>query len=693
MISYFPKSSKTGDRIYFKTVDTAVFNAEGRTVADQFADLKIADAANTDAIVVERARIDNIIAESTENTVNNAELIDIRTGQDGVAYTTAGEAVRGQFLSVFNAIKEITKYTRNAAPEGVTIYDVVNTNRAKTELFTDYVTFPYICTVSVPAAYELSVKVYNYDDTSASYVEAGGLGTSGWVSKYVIPRNVPVVISLRRADGYDITKTEIVALTFSEEYPVALRNTILSAANFYNSLQYKVETLGDNTFTISKISTDILTLGRPIYVQAKAGYKCCVIRFKDNGNGTYTEFHNYGWSDEQLIPIGVPFIFSFVKTDNTLMTFEDFVNNFEVEELQHDDPAVNTLLNSLTGFGVVETNSVYGYELSTTQLTSLPITYSVPTTLLIEEQDNPIVLSYNIIENDVITYHSGWTKAITVPAEVPVRISFDASSSRSMYDIKHKSEFQICNHPFIKDIAQRGFSKYAPENTLVAFEQAALQGFKYVECDVRFTSDGIPVLLRDTTINRTSNGTGDISTLTFDTVRTYDFGSWFNSSYTGTKIPLFEEFIALCRNKGLHPYINFSILNQTYVDTLFNIIDTYGMRRNVTWVSGNADVLSMINTTDPYARLGLSVNSNNGSAMITDITITTVNNLKTEKNDVFITANYSFLTNDYAYLCLSNLIPLEVWNLTSAAILRSLHPYISGVSSSFFQAGKYLMTM
>ena len=101
----------------------------------------------------------------------------------------------------------------------------------------------------------------------------------------------------------------------------------------------------------------------------------------------------------------------------------------------------------------------------------------------------------------------------------------------------------------IKAVAHRGYSTEAPENTLPAFRLAKENGFDYVECDVVFTSDNVPVLLHDSSIDRTSNGEGKISSLTYEEVSQYDFGSWFSEEYAGVKIPTFDEFLKLCIDK------------------------------------------------------------------------------------------------------------------------------------------------
>lgn len=75
-------------------------------------------------------------------------------------------------------------------------------------------------------------------------------------------------------------------------------------------------------------------------------------------------------------------------------------------------------------------------------------------------------------------------------------------------------------------IAHRGASGLEPEHTLRAYERAIDIGADGVECDVRLTRDGVPVCIHDRTVNRTSNGSGVVSTMTFADLHRLDFGSW-----------------------------------------------------------------------------------------------------------------------------------------------------------------------
>jgi len=107
----------------------------------------------------------------------------------------------------------------------------------------------------------------------------------------------------------------------------------------------------------------------------------------------------------------------------------------------------------------------------------------------------------------------------------------------------------------LRGINHRGFSSYAPENTIPAFKLSKLKGFNYVETDVRFTKDGIPVLMHDLTVDRTSNGKGFARDLLWDEIRELDFGSWMSDKFAGTRIPSLAEFCELCRDIRLTPYI------------------------------------------------------------------------------------------------------------------------------------------
>jgi glycerophosphoryl diester phosphodiesterase len=117
-------------------------------------------------------------------------------------------------------------------------------------------------------------------------------------------------------------------------------------------------------------------------------------------------------------------------------------------------------------------------------------------------------------------------------------------------------------------IAHRGEHLHHPENTLPAFQAAIDAGADYFELDVRTTSDGKFVIMHDSTVDRTTNGTGDVHTLTFDQIRALDAGAKFSAAFAGTKVPTLDEAFDLAHGK-INVYVDTKYADpQQMVDTI-----------------------------------------------------------------------------------------------------------------------------
>lgn len=90
-------------------------------------------------------------------------------------------------------------------------------------------------------------------------------------------------------------------------------------------------------------------------------------------------------------------------------------------------------------------------------------------------------------------------------------------------------------------IAHRGVSSQAPENTLSAFHKVVASGANVVELDIRQTKDSALVILHDGTVDRTSNGHGDVEDFILAELRRLDAGSWFDTSFSHERIPTLKE--------------------------------------------------------------------------------------------------------------------------------------------------------
>lgn len=100
-------------------------------------------------------------------------------------------------------------------------------------------------------------------------------------------------------------------------------------------------------------------------------------------------------------------------------------------------------------------------------------------------------------------------------------------------------------------IGHRGCADYAPENTLEAIHTSADMGVEWVELDVKLTRDEVPILFHDEMMERTSNGEGPVSLLTYDEIKELDAGSWFSESFIGAKIPTLEDAVDVLIERGL----------------------------------------------------------------------------------------------------------------------------------------------
>lgn len=105
--------------------------------------------------------------------------------------------------------------------------------------------------------------------------------------------------------------------------------------------------------------------------------------------------------------------------------------------------------------------------------------------------------------------------------------------------------------------AHRGAQTLAPENTLAAFRKAKEQGAKWIEFDVMLTKDGIPVVIHDDTVDRTTNGTGRVVDFTLAELKNLRIRD--GNQLTDLQIPTLEETLdelgrlGLCANLEIKP--------------------------------------------------------------------------------------------------------------------------------------------
>lgn len=111
--------------------------------------------------------------------------------------------------------------------------------------------------------------------------------------------------------------------------------------------------------------------------------------------------------------------------------------------------------------------------------------------------------------------------------------------------------------PYPLWIAHRGAGKLAPENTLAAFKLGQAHGYQCFECDVKLSADGVPFLLHDATLERTTSGSGTAGDLPWAALSVLDAGSWHSAAHAGEPLPTLETIARFVR--GAQALVNIEI--------------------------------------------------------------------------------------------------------------------------------------
>jgi glycerophosphoryl diester phosphodiesterase len=165
-------------------------------------------------------------------------------------------------------------------------------------------------------------------------------------------------------------------------------------------------------------------------------------------------------------------------------------------------------------------------------------------------------------------------------------------------------------------IAHRGASGEAPENTLAAFDLAVRQGASAVEFDVHLSADGVPVVLHDRWLGRTTSGTGRVSDYPVSLLKRLDAGSWFNrrhpdraqSRYANQKIPLLSQVLAWASDHGLQVFVEIKLGGGAYPGIEARVLDEIArvsMSGFATVISFDFPTLARLRRLDPRIPLGL----------------------------------------------------------------------------------------
>lgn len=151
-------------------------------------------------------------------------------------------------------------------------------------------------------------------------------------------------------------------------------------------------------------------------------------------------------------------------------------------------------------------------------------------------------------------------------------------------------------------IGHRGASAEAPENTMAAFVRSLELGADGFEFDVQLTSDGLPVVIHDTMLERTTTGAGPVFEASFTEVRGLDAGSWFGDDFAGELVPTLGEVLSL-------PAAVFELEIKTQgrlvLDAVLESVDRVGVFERVKFTGWDQALLCRLKKERPEATIGL----------------------------------------------------------------------------------------
>lgn len=116
--------------------------------------------------------------------------------------------------------------------------------------------------------------------------------------------------------------------------------------------------------------------------------------------------------------------------------------------------------------------------------------------------------------------------------------------------------------------AHRGLSSQAPENTLAAFKLAVEKGCDWIEIDVQLSSDNVPVVIHDQTVNRCTNGSGKVREMSLSQLEMLDAGLWFGEEYREEPIPTLLDTLLYVKNAGVNLNIELKVYPQDDIQQL-----------------------------------------------------------------------------------------------------------------------------
>jgi glycerophosphoryl diester phosphodiesterase len=140
---------------------------------------------------------------------------------------------------------------------------------------------------------------------------------------------------------------------------------------------------------------------------------------------------------------------------------------------------------------------------------------------------------------------------------------------------------------------------------MASFKEALRSGADWLEFDVRFSSDGIPVIIHDASLKRTTNGGGQVRARSSAEIRKLDAGMWFDPRYAGERVPTLDEVLKL----GSRVRLNIEIKSKSAparqaAEAVWSRVQEAGLESRTLISSFDLNILKALRELDAGAALG-----------------------------------------------------------------------------------------
>lgn len=154
------------------------------------------------------------------------------------------------------------------------------------------------------------------------------------------------------------------------------------------------------------------------------------------------------------------------------------------------------------------------------------------------------------------------------------------------------------------NVAHRGASHLAPENTLMAYRIAISAGAHGGECDVYRSTDGVLFLIHDRTTERTLDGENKkVTELSFEELRKRDAGLWRGKQFRGEQVPSLDEYLELLKDTTCFPVIHLSSTKGIEAEVIERV-RAHGMVETTTLITFSQDSVKIIRRLEPRISVG-----------------------------------------------------------------------------------------